>query len=87
MTDAEYQEAISKILESGRGYTAIVNLAVCLEIGYENATAHMREMNAERTAIRKICKGKTSDKNKVSAVLSMCEDMRGEQNDCTKLPI
>ena len=43
MTDAEYREAIYKILESGRGYDAIVTLGTHLRVRHDSDTSRMRE--------------------------------------------
>lgn len=71
MTDEEYSKAIYSILSSGRGYKAIADLIQSLEILNDNTITVMKEMQSERKAIRKICEGSTSNKEKVKTVLTI----------------
>lgn len=71
MTDEEYGKAIYSILSSGRGYKAIDDLIQSLEILNDNTITVMKEMQSERKAIRKICEGSTSNKEKVNTVLTI----------------
>lgn len=71
MTDEEYSKAIYGILISGRGYKAIADLISYLDNMNQNTVAVMKEMNSERKAIKKICEGDSSNKEKVQTVLTM----------------
>lgn len=68
MNDEEYSKAIYGILSSGRGYKAIADLIGSLEILNDNTMTVMKEMKSERNAIKKICEGTTSYKEKVRTV-------------------
>jgi len=71
MTDEEYSKAIYDILASGRGYKAVTDIIGSLEILNENMLCVMKEMKSERKAIKKICDGTTSNKDKVKTVLTL----------------
>ena len=71
MTSEEYSNAIHGILISGRGYKAIADLISYLDNMNQNTLAVVKEMNSERKAIKKICEGDSSNKEKVQTVLTM----------------
>lgn len=71
MTSEEYSNAIHGILTSGRGYKAIADLISYLDTINKNTVAVVNEMNSERKAIKKICEGDSSNKEKVKTVLTM----------------
>ena len=71
MTDEEYSKAIYDILASGRGYKAVADMIGSLEILNENMLSVMKEMKSERKAIKKICDGPTSYKDKVKTILTV----------------
>ena len=73
MTDEEYNKAIYDILSSGRVYRAIIDLIKNLELLNDNIITVMKEMKSERKAIKKICEGNVSNKEKVRTVLTMME--------------
>ncbi|MBR3154325.1 MAG: hypothetical protein IKF10_04920, partial [Lachnospiraceae bacterium] len=60
-------------LSSGRGYKAISDLITYLENMNSNTLSAMREMQAEKQAIRKICEGGASNKEKIQTVLTMMD--------------
>lgn len=78
MTEEEYQNAIFAIMKSGYGYKAIIDITGHLNNMHENAVICMKEMLAERKAVKKICEGKSSNKNKIDTVLSMYAE-KGEE--------
>ena len=71
MTDEEYSKAIYSIVSSGRGYKAIADLIGSLAILNDNTITVMKEMKSEQKAIKKICGGDASNKEKVQAVIAM----------------
>ena len=74
MTDEQYRKYINEILQAGKGYMAIADLTKCLQILSDNQTSVMREMKAERKAIKKICDSSDSNKAKIKTVLAMMGD-------------
>ena len=73
MTSKEYNNAIYGILSSGRGYKAISDLITYLENMNSNTLSAMREMQAEKQAIRKICERAASNKEKIQTILTMMD--------------
>ena len=71
MPKHEYEEYISRIIMSGMGYKAISDICEALKTSHENSMAVMREIKAEQKAIKKICEGNASAKEKVQTVLTM----------------
>ena len=67
----EYEEYIRRILAGGMGYQAIVDITESLKTQYDSNRSVMCEMRAEQKAIKKICDGNTSYKDKVQTVLTM----------------
>ena len=64
---------IFEIVKSGRGYKAITDIAGLLSNQMANYETVIRELKSEQKAIKKICEGKTSYKEKVKTVLTMME--------------
>ena len=73
MTDEEYNRAIYSIVSSGRGYKAIADLIGSLAILNDNTISVMKEMRSELKAIKKICEGDSTCKEKVKTVLTMMD--------------
>ena len=71
MTKDEYRTALQEIVLAGLGFDAIRDLAEMLANYDANMLSVMKEMRAEQKAIRKICEGDSSNKEKVQTVLTM----------------
>lgn len=71
MSKDEYCTALQEIVIAGLGFDAIRDLAEMLANYDANMMSAMKEMEAERKAIRKICEGKTSNKEKVQTVIAI----------------
>lgn len=72
MTNAEYEDAIYSILNSGRGYQAIIDLTGYLKTLNDNVDAAVKEYRSERKAVRKICNNPNmTQKEKLRAVLAV----------------
>lgn len=71
MTEEEYRDALQLIVLDGLGFDAIRDLCEMLANYDSNILACLREMKAEQKAIRKICEGNASNKEKVQTVMSM----------------
>ena len=71
MSKDEYLTALQEIVIAGLGFDAIRDLAEMLANYDANMMSVMKEMKAERKAIRKICEGKTSNKEKVQTVIAI----------------
>lgn len=73
MTKQEYRITLQEIILGGQGFDAIRDLSEMLANYDANIRASLREMQAEQQAIRKICEGTASNKEKVQTVLTMME--------------
>ena len=71
MSKDEYRAALLDIVISGFGFDAIRDLAEMLANYDANMLSVMKELKAEHKAIRKICEGNTSSKEKVQTILTM----------------
>lgn len=74
MTDEQYRKVINELLASGKGYAAIADLSKLLEIFSDNQMSVMREMKAEKRAMKKICVGSDSNKAKIKTILTLMGD-------------
>lgn len=73
MTKEEYRDALQHIVLDGLGFDAIRDLCEMLANYDSNILSCLREMKAERVAIKKICEGNASNKEKVQAAMSMLD--------------
>lgn len=71
MTKDEYRTALREIVSDGLGFDAIRDLSEILATYDANMLAVVKEMKAERKAIKKICEGDASSKDKMQAVVAM----------------
>ena len=71
MSKDEYRAALQDIVISGLGFDAIRDLAEMLANYDANMLSVTKEMKAEKKAIRKICEGGTSYKEKVRAIMTV----------------
>lgn len=71
MTKDEYITSLQCIVVDGLGFDAIRDLAEMLANYDANMLSTMKELKAEKKAIRKICESNSTDKEKVRAVLEM----------------
>lgn len=71
MSKDEYRIALQNIVLDGLGFDAIRDLAEMLANYDANMLALMREMKADKKAIRKICEGTGSNKEKVQTVMTL----------------
>ena len=71
MSKDEYCTALQEIVIAGLGFDAIRDLAEMLANYDANMMSAMKEMKAERKAIRKICEGTGSNKEKVQNVMTL----------------
>ena len=71
MSKDEYRTALREIVLDGLGFDAIRDLSEMLATYDANMLAAMKEMKAEQKAIKKICEGDASNKEKVRAVMTM----------------
>ena len=69
MSKDEYRAALLDIVIAGFGFDAIRDLAEMLANYDANMLSTMKELKAEHKAIRKICEGKTSSKEKLQTIL------------------
>ena len=71
MSKDEYRIALQEIVVAGLGFDAIRDLAEMLANYDANMLSAMKEMKAERKAIKKICEENTSSKEKVQTVIAI----------------
>ena len=71
MSKEEYRAALQDIILDGLGFDAIRDLAEMLANYDANMLSAMKEMKAEKKAIRKICEGTGSNKEKVQTVMTL----------------
>ena len=71
MSKEEYHIALQEIVFDGLGFDAIRDLAEMLANYDANMLSAMKEMMAEQKAIRKICEGTGSNKEKVQTVMTI----------------
>ena len=71
MSKDEYRTKLHEIVFDGLGFDAIRDLAEMLANYDANMLSAMKELRAEEKAIRKICEGNTSSKEKVQTILTM----------------
>ena len=74
MTSKEYSEAIYAIVSSGRGYKAIADINGYLENMSHNTNLVIKELRAERKAVRKICESTVSNREKVAMFLLLTKE-------------
>lgn len=70
MTKEEYNDALQRIVLDGLGFDAIRDLCEMLANYDANILACLHEMKAEQKAIRKICEGDMSNKEKIQTIMS-----------------
>ena len=71
MSKDEYRITLYEIVIDGLGFDAIRDLAEMLANYDADMLATMKEMKAEQKAIKKICEGDASSKEKVQAVMKV----------------
>jgi hypothetical protein len=71
MSKDEYRTALQEIVFDGLGFDAIRDLAEMLANYDANMLSAMKELKAEHKAIKKICEGDSSNKEKVQTVLGI----------------
>lgn len=71
MSKSEYRTALQEIVLDGLGFDAIRDLAEMLANYDANMLSAMKELRAEHKAIRKICEGDSSNKEKVRTVMTI----------------
>ena len=74
MSGEEYSNAIYGIIASGRGYKAIRDITGYLETQKYNTDMAIKEYKAERNAIRRIGESSASNREKITAFMSLTED-------------
>ena len=71
MTAERYTEIINELVISGKGHSAIKDIITLLEIKDNNIDTAIREYQAERKALRKLCTEAKSKKE----ILSLISDI------------
>lgn len=71
MSKDEYRAALQDIVISGLGFDAIRDLAEMLANYDASMLSTMKELKAEKKAIRKICEGDALHKEKVRGIMTI----------------